>query len=180
MNFPRIYLMAAVLMALGLSSCASYQAVFAPPSPAPGTRVNWPVVNYKEVRAFCYDYTADKSPSFFINGVMHKGVMDPKGVKLTPTQTQQLLTALTISQGKQDRTPCYKPHHAFVFYDADDNVAAVFEMCFGCNKFVATPGVLPEYINYDALWKLTGELGLPLGKGNEFYTDSVCRYRASH
>jgi len=177
MILPKFLICAA---ALALSSCASYKAVFAPPSPAPGTRVKWPGKGFKEVRAYCYDYTVENSPSFFINGRMHKGVMDPKGVKLTPAQTQRLLTALAVSQDKQDRTPCYKPHHAYVFYDASGKVAAVFEMCFGCNKFVATPGGLPEYIDYDALWKLTDELGLPLGKGNEFYTDSVCRYRASH
>ena len=170
--------MAVALVALALSSCSSYRAVFAPPSPTPGTRVNWPGKEFKEVRAYCYDYTADQSPSFFINGRMHKGVMDAKGVKLTSSQTQRLLTALTVSQGKQDRTPCYKPHHAFVFYDASGKVAAVFEMCFGCNKFVATPGGLPEYINYQALWKLTGELGLPLGKGNEFYTNACNKRRA--
>ena len=106
-----------VLCALSLSSCASYTKVFAPPSPAPGTKVAWPNVNYTEVRAYCYDYTAEKASSFFVNGRMHVGVKDAAGVKLSPDQTKQLLTALTVSHDKQKRAVCYKPHHAFVFYD---------------------------------------------------------------
>lgn len=157
-------------------SCGSisYFGVGAAPSPAPGTRVNWPGKPFTEVRAYCYDYTAEKEGSFFINGRMHKGVMDPAGVKLSASQVNRLLEALTVSQDKQARTPCYKPHHAFVFYGAKGEVVALFEMCFGCNKFVATPDGLPEYVDTGALYQLTGELGLPLGKGNAFYTE-VCR-----
>lgn len=163
-----------LLGALSLSSCASYTKVFAPASPAPGTKVDWPNVTYTEVRAYCYDYTAEKASSFFINGRMHAGVKDAAGVKLSPVQTQRLLAALTISQDKQKRAVCYKPHHAFVFYNAAGKPAAVFEMCFGCNKFIATPGGVPEYIDYNALVKLTQELGLPFGNGNDFYTEA-CR-----
>lgn len=153
-----------------LSSCANYASVFAPASPAPGTRVSWPNVAYTEVRGYCYDYTAEKESSFFINGRMHSGVKNAEGVKLSSMQTKRLLAALTVSQPKQKRTACYKPHHAYVFYDAKGKAVAVFEMCFGCNKFVATPGGTPEYVDYNELLALTKELGLPYGNGNKFYT----------
>lgn len=161
----------AALCALALSSCAFYGSAFKPASPAPGTHVSWPNVKFTEVRAYCYDYTAEKASSFFIDGRMHKGVMDPKGVKLTPAQVKRLLAALTVSQAQQPRSVCYKPHHAFVFYDGG-RVAAVFEMCFGCNKFVATPGGLPEYVDSQSVLGLTLELKLPYGKDNKFYTDA--------
>lgn len=161
-----------VLCALMLPACASYRSVFAPPSPAVGTKVSWPGVPFSEVRAYCYDYTAEEQPSFFIQGRMHRGVMDPRGAKLNEAQTKKLLAAVTVSQPKQDRTPCYKPHHAFVFYDTAGKVAAVFEMCFGCNRFVETPAGAPEYIDKNALWSLCQELGLPTGVGNKFYTDA--------
>jgi hypothetical protein len=164
---------------LWLTGCANYREVFAPPSPAVGTRLTWPGVSFAEVRAYCYDYTAEEGVSFFINGRMHRGVMDPKGVKLSTDQTRRLMDALTVSRDKQDRTPCYKPHHAFVFYDAAGKVAAVFEMCFGCNKWVETPNGLPEYIDTPALWTLCQELGLPTGVGNKFYTDACNRGRAA-
>jgi hypothetical protein len=169
-------LLATIALTVLVTSCGSvsYFGVGAAPSPALGTVVKWPGKPFTEVRAYCYDYTAEKEGSFFINGRMHKGVKDPKGVKLSPAQTQRLLTALTTSQDKQARTPCYKPHHAFVFYGAGGEVVALFEMCFGCNKFVETPDGLPEYIDTPALYQLTGELGLPLGEGNAFYTEA-CR-----
>lgn len=157
-------------------SCAVYRGVGAAPSPAPGTRVSWPNVAFSEVRGYCYDYTAEKNPSFLHDGRMHAGVMDRKGVKLTPAQTKRLLDALTVSQAKQTRTACYRPHHAFVFYDAHGKSVAVFEMCFGCNKFEASPGGVPEYINYDALYYLCKELKLPLGEGNAFYTEACRRH----
>lgn len=163
------------LFSLSLSSC-TYFGVNAPPVPPPGRQVVWPPANFSEVRAYCYDYTAEQERSFFVNGRMHSGVMDPRGVTLRPDQVRRLLDALTVSQGKQARTPCYKPHHAFVFYNAQGQVTAVFEMCFGCNKFRETPEGLPEYVDTGALYALCQELGLPLGQGNQFYTD-VCQRR---
>ena len=175
---PSFLLLSAVCI-LALPSCSSYQSVFAPPSPAPGTKVNWPGVAFSEVRAYCYDYTAEESPSFFTSGRMHKGVMDARGAKLSSAQVTKLLAAVTVSQPKQDRTPCYKPHHAFVFNDAGGKVVAVFEMCFGCNRWVETPDGAPEYIDKEALWALCQELGLPTGVGNKFYTDACNDGRAA-
>lgn len=169
MNHPKFLLATAAFCALVLSSCQSTA-----PSPAPGTRVNWPGVAFKEVRAYCYDYTAEWRTSFWADGRMHKGVMDPRGVKLSPAQVRKLLACITISQPSEKRSSCYKPHHAFLFFDAQGKVAAVFEMCFGCNQYVATPGGLPEYINRTELYRLAHELGLPLGQGNDFYREA-CR-----
>lgn len=166
-----IALLVSALSVLALPSCV-YYGVNAKPVPAPGTEVKWPGGSFSEVRAYCYDYTAEDSPSFFVNGRMHKGVMDPEGVVLSADQARRLVKALTVSQGKQARTPCYKPHHAFVFYGAGGKVVAVFEMCFGCNKFVETPEGLPEYVDTGALYALCQELKLPLGNGNQFYTDA--------
>lgn len=169
-------LASALLLAVSLCACEGYAHRFAAPYPAPGTVVNWPGVPYSEVRAFCYDYTAGPVPDFLHNGKMHPGVMDPRGVKLTSAQMTRLMRAITVSQPKGDRSPCYKPHHAFVFYGAKGQVVAVFEMCFGCNRQKSWPAGTPEYIDRQALWDLTAELGLPLGEGNAFYTQA-CRRR---
>lgn len=177
-RFPSV--LAAACAVLFLASCAGDSRFSPPASPTPGTRVNWPGVPFTEVRAFCYDYTAQLSRHFYVNGRMHKGVMDPKGTKLTAAQTKRLMDAITISQPKAYAGGCYKPHHAFLFYDASGKVVAVFEMCFACNEFVSTPEGLPRYINREALWQLTHDIGLPTGRGNQFYTDAVREYRQSH
>src|SRR5262245_45721606 len=114
-----------ILLPLVLPSCV-YFGVNAPPKPAPGTQVRgWPGKPFAQVRAYCYDYTAEQERSFFVNGRMHTGVQDPKGVILTPRQVVKLMNAITMSHDKQARTPCYKPHHAFVFYDKAGQVVAV-------------------------------------------------------
>lgn len=158
-----------------LGACEGYKHRFAEPYPAPGMVVNWPGVSYDEVRGYCYDYTADTTETFLDPkvGKMHAGVMDRSGVKLSDSQVQRLLRAITVSQPKGPRTPCYKPHHAFVFFKQGKPVA-VFEMCFGCNRQKSYPTGIPEYVDRAALWDLTKELGLPLGRGNEFYAE-VCR-----
>jgi hypothetical protein len=177
MTFRSANLAAAALALLMLASCAGNSRFSPDASPAPGTRVNWPGVSFAEVRGFCYDYTAELARHFFVNGRMHKGVLDPKGVKLTKAQTKRLLDDITVSQPKASAGGCYKPHHAYVFYDAGGKVVAVFEMCFACNEYVATPEGLPRYINRSDLWLLTQDVGLPVGTGNQFYTDTV---RAAH
>ena len=108
---------------------------------------------------------------------MHKGVMDPKGVKLSAAQVKRLLTAITVSQPAQARTNCYKPHHAFVFFDAKGRVAAVFEMCFGCNQFVATPPGTPEYIDTTDLYRLAHELGSAARNGKRVLHRGLPRRR---
>ena len=117
---------------------------------------------------------AGQSAAAVFKGTVVDPKMDPKGVKLSPAQVRALMNAITTSHDKQMRTPCYKPHHAFVFYDAAGKVVGLFEMCFGCNKFVETPDGLPEYVDTAALQGLVQELGLPFGQGNDFYADA-CR-----
>jgi hypothetical protein len=175
MMFYRPVVLAALALAacLGLSSCQYHARRFAKATPPAGTVVQWPGKAYASVRAYCYDYTAEHPRSFFVDGRMHKGVMDPKGVPMSDAQVKTLLRCITVSQPVGPRTPCYAPHHAYVFYDAKGSVVAWFEMCFGCNQQVSYPAGTPEYVDRQGLWDLTAELGLPLGKGNQFYTD-VC------
>jgi hypothetical protein len=170
------YFIALVAITL-VTGCQYHARKFAGENPPAGTRVNWPPAAYDEVRGYCYDFQADISRSFMHSNRMHKGVMDPKGVLLSKEQTAQLVEAVTVSQPKSARTPCYAPHHAFVFYSKGSPVA-VFEMCFGCNQFKNYPGeTLPEYVDTASLWNLCQQLGLPLGTGNEFYARAVADFR---
>ncbi len=162
-----------IAVAFSLSSCEHYARRFADANPAPGTKVNWPGMAYDEVRAYCYDYTAEHTATFLDLQTrhMHSGVMDPRGVELSKAQIATLMEGITISQPKGDRTACYAPHHAFVFFSKGKPVA-VFEMCFGCNRHISYPAGAPEYVNRTSLYHLTQTLGLPLGVGNKFYTDA--------
>ena len=152
------------LMGAVLSSCAT-----APVSSVP---VVWPTRKFATVRAFVYDCDADKSVSFFQkNGAVHRGVINGPGVLLTEAQVQRLMPALTTDTVRQHRTACYLPHHAFLFYDASGHVMAHSEICFTCTIQRSSPAGLPEHINFQAVWDILREAGVPCGDGSQFYKD---------
>ena len=173
-------LLLAAFVLVTFSNCQYHVRKFAAENPPAGTQSQWPPAQYDEVRAYCYDFQADISRSFLHHDRMHAGVMDPKGIKMSADQIDRLVKSVSISQPKSARTPCYAPHHAFVFYSKGAPVA-VFEMCFGCNQFKGYPGAgLPEYVNTPELYRICQELNLPLGTGNKFYADAVKAYRQAN
>jgi len=153
-----------------LASCASTKSQ---PGPAYGSPpVVWPKQPYTSVRAFAYHCDADVSRAFMQPGMRYaKGVLNAPGAELSPTQVRRLQTAITVPQTESMRTPCYAPHHAFVFYDAAGKPVAHLEICFMCNKHRAFPSGLPAYIDMQTLATIIKELGVPLGQGRDFYKD---------
>ena len=147
-----------------LSSCAS--------APVSGVPVAWPPAKFASVRAFVYDCDADKTVSFFQkDGATHRGVINGQGALLSETQVRRLMPALTTETVRKHRTACYLPHHAFLFYDAAGRVVAHTEICFTCTIQRSSPVGLPEHINFQAVWDLLRELGVPCGAGSQFYKD---------
>jgi len=161
---------AAALATTLLSSCVSTKSQ---PGPAAGSpAVTWPTMPYATVRAFAYDCDADVTRDFIQpGGRIAKGVLNPPGALLTRAQMQQLQKAITVPQEKSLRTPCYAPHHAFVFYDAAGNRVAHLEICFMCNKHRAYPAGLPAFIDMQTLADIIYENGVPYGKGRDYYSD---------
>jgi len=172
-------LLSALLLSLLMRSCEGYRHKFAGPSPAPGTVVNWPGMAYDEVRAYRHDHTAEETETFLDPriGRMHSGVMDRKGVKLNAAQTKQLMAAITRSRSRRAAARRATSRTMRLCSSGKGHPVAVFEMCFGCNRQKSYPAGTPEYIDRQALWDLTAELGLPLGKGNAFYTEA-CRRKS--
>lgn len=154
-----------------LSSCAS--------APVSGTPVAWPPVPFATVRAFVYDCDADRSVNFFQkDGSRHRGIINGPGVLLTESQVQRLMPALTTATVRKHRTACYLPHHAFLFYDAAGRVVAHTEICFTCTIQRSFPAGLPEHINFQAVWDLLREAGVPCGDGSQFYRDLFKQIKA--
>lgn len=152
------------LMGAVLSSCAS-----APVSSVP---VAWPPARFSTVRAFVYDCDADQSVGFFQkDGRVAKGVINGPGVVLSDAQVRRLMPALTTPAKRKNHSACFIPHHAFVFYDAAGRVVAHTEICFNCSAQKSYPAGLPDSINYQAVWDLLRELGVPCGDGSQFYKD---------
>lgn len=164
------FLRATVLLLLAgiLSQCSTTNNS----GPVPGAKpVSWPPQGYTSVRGYAYHCDAEGLSRDFMQpgGQLHKGVLQPAGVQLNADQIQRLQSAMTTPFTKSWRTPCYAPHHAFVFYNAQGKAVAHLEICFTCNKFIAHPSGLPEYIDMNTLWTIVRELGLPAGSGKDFY-----------
>lgn len=163
-RFSFLRLSGAGLTGALFSSCTS--------APVSGVPVAWPPAKFTSVRAFVYDCDADKSISFFQkNGATHRGLINGAGALLTESQTRRLLPALTTETVRKHRTACYIPHHAFLFYDAAGHVVAHTEICFTCTLQRSSPAGLPEHINFQAVWDILLELGVPCGAGSQFYKD---------
>lgn len=148
-----------------LTSCST-----TPPPPSTGGKP-WPPVTYKSVRAFVYDCEAEhNNMSFFKkDGTMHQGVLNAPGVELSPAQVKRLLSAVSTEVPPGKYKPCYVPHHAFVFYDAGGRPVAHLEVCFTCRRTIATPEGIAEHFDYDILWGLLHEMGVPAERGPYFY-----------
>ena len=102
---------------------------------------------------------------------MHRGILNGPGVLLTDAQVQRLMPALTTPTVRPHRTACYLPHHAFLFYDKAGRVIAHTEICFTCAVQRSSPVGLPDHINYQTVWDILREAGVPCGAGSQFYED---------
>lgn len=152
-------------LAVLLSSCAS--------SPEPvGLPVKWPLAKFSAVKAYAYHCDAEEGREFVKpGGRLHVGILQPGPVELSPEQVERLIAYITNPQPKSHRTPCYVPHHSFVFFDANGKPVSSFDVCFTCNKHQAFPPGVVEYPDMHRLYALVQELGLPTGTGKYFYRD---------
>lgn len=152
------------LAAALLPSCAA-------PAPAIPPK-NWPPTPFATVRAVVYDCDADHSVSYFQkDGRPHRGTINGPGALLSPAQVRTLLPILSTPSPRPHRSACYLPHHAFLFCDPSGRVVAHSEICFNCSVQRSSPDGLPAHINFQALWNLLRELGVPCGDGSQFYRD---------
>jgi hypothetical protein len=139
--------------------------------PARSSATPWPPVPYKSVRAFVYDCEAEQHNMTFLDkgNRMHKGVINAPGAPLSPAQVKRLVATTNTPATRNKYKPCYVPHHAIVFYDEADHPVANLEICFTCNRHIATPSGTPEIIDYGSLWALMHELNVPAQRGEGYY-----------
>ncbi|MGB7324568.1 MAG: hypothetical protein WBD31_06835 [Rubripirellula sp.] len=84
------------------------------------------------------------------------------GITLTDAQVRQLEAAVTGTHTDVGIGLCIYPHHAFVFYDAEDQIVGTIDLCFLCNSFHAKPNGYAR--NWDVLFiaELIHDTGMPL------------------
>ena len=157
---------------LASASLAGALLVSCTTAPVSSVPAAWPPAAYSTVRAFVYDCDADRTVAFFQkDGSISRGVINAPGALLTPDQVKRLMPALTTATPRQHRTACFIPHHALVFYNAAGQVVAHTEVCFTCTLQRSSPAGLPEHIDFQTVWDILREAGVPCGDGSQFYKD---------
>src|ERR1051325_7320945 len=98
----------------------------------------WPGAAYSEVRGYGY---RDSGPeeSIFRDGKLSSSIINKSGTPLTTDQIQRLVRAVTRKSRVIDLVQCFRPHHAFVFYDARHKAVAWVDVCFECGNAKAHP-----------------------------------------
>lgn len=127
-------------------------------------KFGWPAMPFSEVRAWYYtleDPHAEPGIPFYVEGKGHHPLAEPAaGIALDQRQTELLLEAIASGRPEFEGAFCYEPHHAFVFFGENREPVAVHEVCFSCWRHRTVLASSPGGMNFVALAKLAGELGL--------------------
>jgi len=130
---------------------------------------SWPGRSYVEVRGYAYNSASgpaaknNQSPDIIRKGKLSSTVINKDGALLSSAQVERLIQAITGAHAKHSSSRCFKPHHAFVFYDAAGKPVAWVEVCFECQNLEMSPhDPSGSSEDMDALYDLCEELKLLL------------------
>lgn len=136
------------------------------PLPKPATdqlaRVGIPACH--RVRAYTIN-SGDEFPSpaegGVIDGRLNRKRLPKDGVELSPAQIAHFLRATTTAEHPGPHAACFYPHHALVFFDADEKIIGHYTICFLCLGYHSSIGQFVSEPDYDDLHRLIASLQLP-------------------
>jgi hypothetical protein len=157
---------------LALTSCSSPRVSSSAPSPTALTadraiteqlsRVG--IVGCQRVRAYTIN-SGDKHPSPNQGGIID-GRLNPKrlpkdGVELSSAQIAHFLRATATTEHPGPHAYCFYPHHALVFFGADDKIIGHYTICFMCLGYDNSVGRFVSEPDYKDLHRLIASIPLP-------------------
>jgi len=123
----------------------------------------WQRESFTSVKAYIYDYQADAFQVIAKNGRLHQGIINTDGVLLNPSQVEKLQDVYQKDSDGKIMAKCFLPHHAFVFFDAQDKIVAHLSVCFQCGTSSSSKKWKSNtYLSFKKVALLVKELGLPL------------------
>jgi len=123
----------------------------------------WQTKRFATARAYIYDYRADSFKDISKDGKLHQGVINTGGAVLDASQVQKLQDVFQKEPDRLIMAGCYSPHHAFVFFDAQDKVVAHLSICFGCGTYSSSDrSNSKSSLSFRKAVILVKELGLPM------------------
>jgi hypothetical protein len=139
--------------------CLTFHGIAAP---------SWPGISFFEVRAYSYNAEGYGRPPIIKDAKLHPSVINTNGALLSINQVKDLLAAVTGDHPGHAAAGCFKPRHAFVFYDSDKKAIAQLEICFECLHYRARPEGTAMFFDLAALADLCRELKLPNSPNPDF------------
>lgn len=91
-----------------------------------------------------------------------------KEANLTAAQRDSLVAAVYGDHQITSAAACYDPHHIFVFYDENDRIINLIEICFGCLNILTYPELdETQWLHHDfrVLARLCDEVGIGMASG---------------
>ena len=150
--------LAAALACVLLSSCQS------PKEQEPQAALSWPIEGVAEIRAYRVDW-ADKHNQEGIlttEGELRNERLPQEGVALNAKQSAKLHQVIMGEHPAHPPVDCYNPHHAFVFFDAEEKILGSVDICFMCSDYVSSHDGFARHLDYAGLRKLFTELEIPI------------------
>jgi len=129
---------------------------------------SWPGVSFFEVRAYSYNAKGYDAPPIIKDGKLHPSVINTNGALLATNQVRHLLAAVTGDHPDHLAAGCFKPRHAFIFYNSDKKAVAQVDVCFECLHHRVRPGGTALVFDWSALADLCMELKLPNSPNSDF------------
>jgi len=157
---------------LALSSCSSLRMTPSDTSPTASvadrtiteqlSRVG--ILGCQRVRAYTIN-SGDEYPMPNQGGIID-GRLNPKrlpkdGIELSSGQIAHFLRATATTEHPGPHAMCFYPHHALVFFGADDKIIGHYTICFMCRGYHSSVGLFVSEPDYDDLYRLIASIPLP-------------------
>ena len=131
---------------------------------------NWPPAGYVEVRAYLYNLEGEQAAPILEQGKLNASVWNPKGVALNKKQMAKVLKAVAdhYPASLAPAADCYRPRHAFIYYDSEHKPIGAIEICFSCRNYRMswTP---PGPVDFKRMKKIFLELKIPVLDNDDAY-----------
>ena len=129
-------------------------------------KTEWPMEGVAEIRVYRtnWDEASGFDPIVDKNGKLNAGRIPEEGVLLTAEQSTKLHQAMLTGRPflPSPHGCLFVPHHAFVFFDADQQIVGTLDICFQCLEFKSSTDGFDDDVDYDALKALFGDLNIPI------------------
>lgn len=157
---------------LALSLCSSPCAISSDTSPTASVAdraiteqlAGVGIAGCQRVRAYTIN-SGDEYPMPDQGGIID-GRLNPKrlpmdGIELSSAQVAEFLRATATIEHPGRHARCFNPHHALVFFDADDKIIGHYTICFKCLGYRSSVGRFVSEPDYVALQRLIASIRLP-------------------